>query len=193
MKIYTIIGGANGCGKSSLLGILKSERNDLGIVIDANKLSAEFGSNILGAKKAINIIDDCLNRGVSFTQESTLSGVKTEKTIIRAKEKGYLVRLYYIGLNSSNESILRVKNRVSKGGHNIPDDKVLSRFSSRFDDLMKILPYCDEATFFDNENGFIDIADYKNGELHIKKDIQNMWINEFYNKYTKECFIYGKE
>jgi predicted ABC-type ATPase len=33
MKVYTIIGGVNGAGKSSLTGALKAERNDLGIII----------------------------------------------------------------------------------------------------------------------------------------------------------------
>ena len=36
MKIYTIIGGVNGCGKSSLTGALKAERRDLGIIIDVD-------------------------------------------------------------------------------------------------------------------------------------------------------------
>ena len=41
MKLYTIIGGVNGCGKSSLTGALKAERDDLGIIIDPDKLSAK--------------------------------------------------------------------------------------------------------------------------------------------------------
>ena len=34
MKTYTIIGGVNGTGKSSLTGVLKTQTTDLGIVID---------------------------------------------------------------------------------------------------------------------------------------------------------------
>ena len=41
MKIYTIIGGVNGCGKSSLTGALKAERRDLGIIIDVDKLTKD--------------------------------------------------------------------------------------------------------------------------------------------------------
>ena len=37
MKLYTIIGGVNGSGKSSLTGALKAERSDLGIIIDVDK------------------------------------------------------------------------------------------------------------------------------------------------------------
>ena len=37
MKAYTIIAGVNGVGKSSLTGVLKAERNDLGCVIIVTK------------------------------------------------------------------------------------------------------------------------------------------------------------
>ena len=43
MKIYTIIGGVNGCGKSSLTGSIKAERTDLGIIVDPDKITAELG------------------------------------------------------------------------------------------------------------------------------------------------------
>ena len=37
MKTYTIIAGVNGCGKSSLTGVLKTEIDNLGKVIDVDK------------------------------------------------------------------------------------------------------------------------------------------------------------
>ena len=85
MKLYTIIGGVNGCGKSSLTGALKAERSDLGTVLDGDRPST---------------IDECLEKGISFTQETTLSGARTERTIRRAKDLGYTIRLYYIGLDT---------------------------------------------------------------------------------------------
>jgi len=178
MKIYTIIAGVNGAGKSSLAGALRVERSDLGLIIDPDKLTALYNDPLKGGKEAIARIDNCLLRGVSFTQETTLSGVRTENTIKRAKEAGYYIRLYYIGLNSADESITRIKNRVAKGGHNIPESDVIRRFSSRFADLIKILPYCDEAVLFDNENGFLEIAEYKNGELIPKGEYRPAWYKE---------------
>lgn len=91
MKIYTIIGGVNGAGKSSLTGALKAERNDLGTIVDVDKLVVSFGGKALEAgKAAIRKIDDCISRGVSFTQETTLSGIRTENTIRKAKERRVL-------------------------------------------------------------------------------------------------------
>ena len=169
MKIYTIIGGVNGVGKSSLSGVLSAENTDLGIIIDTYKLTAELGGDrIKGGKLAIERIEDCLKKGINFTQETTLSGVRTLKTIQKARELNYFIRLYYVGVNSSEESIKRIKNRVKKGGHNIAPQDVERRYSKRFEDLAKILPYCNEVRFFDNENGFTEKAEYKNGSLITK-------------------------
>lgn len=182
MKLYTIIGGVNGCGKSSLTGALKVERSDLGIIIDVDKLNAQLGGVLEGGKAAVRKIDECLEMGVSFTQETTLSGARTERTIRRAKDLGYTIRLYYIGLDTVEESLGRIRNRVAKGGHNIPREDVERRFSTRFADVLRVLPYCDEARFFDNDNGFVEVAEYRNGELFPRVADPPRWLRELRNK-----------
>ena len=47
MKIYTIIGGVNGVGKSSFTGVLKERSTDLGMIVDVDKITAELGGNAL--------------------------------------------------------------------------------------------------------------------------------------------------
>ena len=111
MKIYTIIGGVNGTGKSSLTGVLRETVSDLGIIIDADQLSKQYGSNLAGGKAAVRQIRQCINTGCSFTQETTLSGSKTMRTIKLAQDNGYYIRMYYIGLGSVEESIERIANR----------------------------------------------------------------------------------
>lgn len=180
MKTYTIIGGVNGVGKSSISGVLSAENSDLGIIIDTDKITQELGGDkIKGGKIAVKRIADCLNKGINFTQETTLSGVRTIKTIQKAKEADYFIRLYYVGVSSSEESVERIKNRVRKGGHNISDEDILRRYSKRFEDLSKVLPYCNEVRFFDNDNGFVEVAEYKNGMLIIKTERIPKWLNDF--------------
>jgi predicted ABC-type ATPase len=179
LKIYTIIGGVNGAGKSSLSGVLTAESSELGIIIDTDKMTAELGGDrIKGGKAAIALIDDCLKKRINFTQETTLSGVRTLKTIQRARELDYYIRLYYVGVSSSAESIKRIKNRVEKGGHDIPSEDVERRYTKRFDDLAKVLPYCNEVRFFDNENGFAEKAEYRNGQLITKGSNIPQWLTD---------------
>ncbi len=179
MKIYTIIGGVNGAGKSSFTGVLKESRKDLGHIIDVDKITAQLGGNPMdGGKESIRRIGDCLKKGISFTQETTLSGFRTERTAKEALEAGYLVRLYYVGLNTAQESLERIANRVKRGGHDIPADDVLRRFDGRWEAVAKVLPYCNEAEFFDNDNGFVKVGEYRNGELILVGENHPAWILE---------------
>ncbi|MDO5413590.1 MAG: hypothetical protein Q4G31_08965 [bacterium] len=186
MKVYTIIGGVNGTGKSSLTGVLKTQTTDLGIIIDVDKITAQNGgSAIQGGRIALERIKDCLKKEISFTQETTLSGRKTEITAAQAKERGYYVRLYYVGLDTLEESLARIENRVRRGGHDIRDEDVQRRFAGRWEAVSKVLPYCDEARFFDNDNGFVEVAEYLNGELLLKGDKRPAWIQELQDKLLK--------
>ena len=90
--------------------------------------------------------------------------------------------MYYIGLNSSEESILRIDNRVKKGGHYIQSDDVKRRFSKRFEALKVILDYCDEVIFYDNENGFVKVAEIKNNTFRYVNGYCPEWIKEFEKK-----------
>lgn len=179
MKIYTIIGGVNGVGKSSFTGVLKSRTTDLGVIVDVDKITAQTGGSALeGGKAAVRLMDDCIAKGISFTQETTLSGHRTEKTAQRVKDAGYYIRLYYVGLDTADESQRRIANRVARGGHNINTEDVERRFAGRWESLKRVLPYCDEAAFYDNDNGFVQVATYRNGELIPEGDYRPAWISE---------------
>lgn len=179
MRTYTIIGGVNGVGKSSFIGVLKSLEKNLGKIIDVDKLTAKAGNRPLeGGRIAIQSIENCIADGVSFTQETTLSGHRIRRTVQRVQEKGYSVRLYYIGLDTVEESKKRIANRVARGGHNVPDEDVNRRFQNRWAALKEILPFCDDALFFDNNNGFVRVASYRNGELILEGDYRPGWIVE---------------
>ena len=186
MKIYTIVGGVNGVGKSSLTGVLKNRLDDLGVVIDVDQLTAKLGRGpVEGGKAAIALIEDCLRRGISFTQETTLAGFRVERTVREARERRYTVRLFYVGLDSIGECLKRIQNRVEKGGHDIPKQTVERRFAGRAEALSRVLPYCDEAVFFDNDNGFVPVAEYHNGEITPLVENKPRWLVEALNVFYR--------
>ncbi len=206
MKTYTIIGGVNGCGKSSLTGVLRTEMNDLGRIIDVDKLTAEQGGDaVAGGKLALQRMEDCLAAGICFTQETGCTLDLYENELLpctlengqqpifrdfnetrhrpavmarRAAEAGYCVRLYYVGLDTVEECLTRIRNRVAHGGHNIPEQDVRRRFAGRFEALAAVLPYCNTATFYDNGNGFRAVAEYRNGELLPIGSYIPAWLSE---------------
>jgi predicted ABC-type ATPase len=180
MNNYILIAGVNGVGKSSLRGVLEGQGTLLGHIIDADAIAKENNfDNIKAGKKAIDEINYCLENNLSFTQETTLSGHRTERTIKQARKQGYMVTMYYVGLNSKEESIARIENRVRKGGHNIPQNDVSRRFDNRLASLKKILPLCDKVVFYDNENGFIKVAEIANNRFNYSNGYRPQWIAEF--------------
>ncbi len=180
MKQYTIIGGVNGVGKSSLSGILRQLLPDMGILIDLNRIAAQEHCDRLTAEKlAISKAKDCLKKGIDFSQETTLCCRQVLQTIQQAKAENYRIRLYYVGIGSAEESLLRIENRVRKGGHDTPVQDVCEQYERRFADLAKVLPYCDEVHFYDNENGFQAVAFYQNGTIFPLTDSLPQWLRDF--------------
>lgn len=175
--LYTIIAGVNGSGKSSFIGSFSCFDKKSGMVVDADSITARNGGDRLaGGKEAVARIEHCLENRLYFTQETTLSGTKTLRTIKKARALGYEVRMFYIALSSAEESIKRIKNRVEKGGHDIPEETVRRRFDTRFADLLRVLEFCDTVVFFDNENGFVKVGEYSNGKLSGFGDYKPEWF-----------------
>lgn len=182
MNNYVIVAGADGTGKSSLRGVLEGQNVLLGHIIDADAIAKENNfDNIKAGKKALEEINYCLENNLSFTQETTLAGYRTVRTIKQARKQGYYITMYYVGLSSMEESIDRITNRVRKGGHNIPIDDVKRRYEKRISSLSRVIPLCDEVIFYDNENGFIKVAEIKNNKFQYFNGYKPKWLVEYQN------------
>jgi len=188
--LYTIIAGVNGCGKSSFTAALAAADKRLGIIIDADKIALEFqGDKLAGAKAAVRSIKWQIDYHLDITQETTLSGRKTLHTIKKAREQGYEIRMFYIGVSSAEECIKRIKNRVEKGGHDISEELVRRRFANRFNDLIKVIGYCNSVDFFDNENGFVNAGHYSNGALVVSDaNKKPRWLSEFIDQWSRSVW-----
>ncbi len=150
MKTYTIIAGADGTGRTSLLGVLKVLRTDLGHIIDD-----DFAQDV----------QDYLQKGVDFTLKTTLSGPLAAQTAQQALDRGYMICMYYVGLDSAEEALSRIASRVHKGGLDVPEETVRHCFAERAKALSAVIYYCHEGQFFDNENGFSAVGYYQNGRI----------------------------
>lgn len=77
------------------------------------------------------------------------------------------------------EALRRIQNRVEKGGHGIPEEDVRRRFGRQIGALAQVLPYCNKAVFFDNRNGFVQVAEYRNGEIiPVVNGNRPVWLDE---------------
>ena len=133
-KTLYIIAGANGSGKSTLATKLLPAKN-LSTFINADEIARELSPEDLTAvrvaagKKALQTLASLIANGESFAIESTLSGNTLVKTIRQAKERGYQIVLIYAFLPTPQMCIDRIRVRVKRGGHFVPDEDVIRRYA----------------------------------------------------------------
>jgi predicted ABC-type ATPase len=193
---YIIVAGINGVGKSSFIGAKFSGLRDTEI-INADELTKKYNGDIIkGGRETLTLVKHCFEKKESFIQETTLAGNTILNNVKKAKEIGYFIKLGYIGIDSKEESIERIANRVRKGGHDIPKSDVDRRYKKRVDDFMKMLPYCDTVKLYDNDNGFKKFAGFypidKEGIIQTQYP---QWFKPFEERLIADGYeiIYVKE
>jgi len=176
---FTVIGGLNGVGKSTIYSTLSDEEIlALGKRINVDEIVSSLGdwwdieTQYTAGKLAVKEIKQCLNAGACFHQETTLAGRSILNTIKIAKSKGYSMHLWYIYVSNVEIAKQRVKSRVANGGHGIADDIIERRSITTLEGLKNVLPFCDEVRLYDNTTVFNPVARITNGKLiYLDKNI----------------------
>ena len=168
MPTLTLFVGVNGCGKTTLYNLEQKQcGNDLGERINPDEILIGFGGdwrNYADQTKsgyiAIKKIASLLQEKKSFNWETTTFNRVLLKNIKIAKNLGYKINLNFVTVQSGDIAIQRISDRVKKGGHDIDPDLVKFRFSRRFEHLNEVLPYVDNAIFYDNTSIMKIVATY---------------------------------
>lgn len=133
-KEIVIIAGANGSGKTTFARTYE-EKYPIAF-INADEIAKEISPKdienpqvkVMAGKIFLKKIHELMNSNENFIIESTLSGRSLLGWIKKIKLKGYSIRLLYIFIESPDLCIARIRERVLKGGHFVPDDDVIRRF-----------------------------------------------------------------
>jgi len=135
-----IIAGPNGAGKTTFaIEYFAAELRFEFVNADeiARKSSLETPhqslSDIQAARIMLDLVDKLVDAGADFAIETTLASLTYARKISLWRERGYRVTLIYLGLQSAEESLARVRKRVEAGGHNIPEETVRRRFQKSSD------------------------------------------------------------
>lgn len=89
---------------------------------------------------------------LNFAFETTMGGNTIPALLSSALSAGLEVRVWYVGLSSVELHIARVRARVQKGGHPIPEQKIRERFDRSRLNLIRLLPRLTELLVYDNSN-----------------------------------------
>ena len=167
--------GTNGAGKTTLRGFNK---DTVQIVIDSDYIAMQINPDnprlvdSQAGRKAIELFKFAIEHRISFSMESTLSGNSILQRMKKAKENGFFVRLNYVGVNSVLINIDRVKARVASGGHFIDEATIRNRYHISLQNLVKILPLCDEVFIYDNS------TEQPNLVFHLSENKLTQWADE---------------
>lgn len=179
--VYVVFAGVNGAGKSTFYrtGLWRTEGmprtmarvNSDEIVVAQGGDPASSADQLRAGREAVRLIEECLSRRRSFNQETTLTGHAVLRNMRRAREAGYRVVLYYIGVDTAAVALDRIAHRVAVGGHDIDEGAVLRRYRASLGNLSRALDLCDEATILDNTVEFVALARWCAGVLSWVGDV----------------------
>ena len=86
----------------------------------------------------------------SFSFETVMSSPDKIELLGKARRLGYRIYLYYVATDDPEINIARVQARVRQGGHDVPIDKIVSRYHRSLDLLLDAIRASDRAYLFDN-------------------------------------------
>jgi predicted ABC-type ATPase len=121
-----------------------------------------------------------MNERLSFAIETTLASKKTLYTMREAKRYGFTVNLIYICLDTPEHSMLRVRTRVSRGGHDVEDQDIHRRYQRSLANLPEAIQIADRTIIYDNsEEERRRMLELEGGSIIWRALDEPHWIAEF--------------
>jgi predicted ABC-type ATPase len=129
-----IIAGPNGVGKTTFARAFLPAEAGLPRFINADLIAAGLApfapetAAIKAGRLMLEEIERCARQGISFSFETTFSGLGYLRHIERWRAQGYRVSLFFLSLPDVETAIARVAERVRQGGHDVPEAVIRRRF-----------------------------------------------------------------
>ncbi|MEO0612796.1 MAG: zeta toxin family protein [Pseudomonadota bacterium] len=151
------IAGPNGAGKTTFASKFVPVFAPAHLYLNVDevaRLASPRLKPVEAARLHLQRLADAISARRNVIVESTFSGLGYLKTIRAAKAIGYTIHMHYIRLTDVEQSIDRVRQRVTSGGHDIPERDLRRRFSrsvANFEKRYRAL--ADEWTVYESKNG----------------------------------------
>jgi predicted ABC-type ATPase len=153
-----VIAGTNGAGKSTVAGAMIRQSGADYFDPDeatARILAANPGISAADANSAAwhqgkRLLERAIAERLDFAFETTLGGHTISVLLGQALAAGIDVRMWFAGLSSPELHIARVRSRVARGGHDIPEEKIRERYDRSRINLIALMPRLTELRVYDN-------------------------------------------
>ena len=187
-KNLYIISGCNGAGKTTASFTILPQVLECREFVNADEIArglSPFNPESVAVEAGrlmLQRIEYLLSRGESFAIETTLSTRSYLKLVHRAQASGYRVSLLFFWLCTPELALLRIAERMAKGGHNIPESIVRRRYVAGIKNLFTLfMPVVDYWDIYNNSGSQrVQIAcGGKNAKSIIYEERQYQQIQEY--------------
>lgn len=164
--VLLVLAGVNGAGKSSVAGVrLRASGLDYFNPDEVTRQVQAAGmdedaANALAWQEGRDRLRRAITQSENFAIETTLGG-RTIPALIARACTSHAVTIWFTGLDSPEHHAARVAARVAAGGHDIPLQKIRTRWDSARTNLIALLPRLHKLFVYDNstESDLIERAD----------------------------------
>lgn len=155
-----VLAGTNGAGKSSIAGAMflakgaKYSNPDEAAtrIRSAKPHLSQAEANSQAWYQGKRLLERAIAEQLNFAFETTLGGNTIPALLSSALSAGLDVRVWYVGLSNVELHVARVRARVEKGGHPIPEQKIRDRYDHSRLNLIRLMPGLTELLVYDNSN-----------------------------------------
>ncbi len=153
-----VIAGVNGAGKSSVAGETFRESGvdyynpdeAARLLVTANPALTQTEANAAAWHEGVRLLKRAIDERLDFAFETTLGANTIPRLLRNAANAGIEIYVWYVGLESPELHIARVKSRVARGGHDISEEDIRRRYERSRLNLIDLLPVLRALRIFDN-------------------------------------------
>lgn len=159
--VLIVIAGPDESGKTSMTSrfLIHEWLEDSEYINPDNVARDVFGdwNNQESVLQAANYCNEwrerCLAERKNHIFETVMSATDKVDYILRAKETGFFIRLFFVSTESPTINAKRVAQRVLDGGHDVPIPKIISRYDKSIANCKILSAIIDRLYIYDNSIG----------------------------------------
>ncbi|MBQ8004446.1 MAG: hypothetical protein IJ299_05070 [Oscillospiraceae bacterium] len=168
-----VFAGPNGSGKSTITELLKPPYD----YINADEIKKHLKcSDIEAAKIAESQREALLSQKKNFSFETVLSTDRNLNLLKKAKYAGYFIKCFYVLTADPIVNVARVKLRALTGGHDVPEDKIISRYDKALALIPELISVCDICNIYDNTGSQPYRIFKKRKDICFYDDSNDFWL-----------------
>jgi predicted ABC-type ATPase len=156
--VLLIVAGPNGAGKTTLTDRLRKDRWSEGVeYLNPDEIARDrFGdwnspTAVLEAARWTTARREALlAQGAGIAFETVFSSDEKVDFVVRARDAGYFIRVFFVSTGDPRINAARVAGRVMGGGHTVPIEKIVSRYERSMANLAAAIALADRVYIYDN-------------------------------------------